>query len=100
MFLSSLCVCGGQLFWKLCAGGENLLELFIGFGLYGLGSCMMLAAYKFGKLSVLQPILSLNYVFAVLLGHLVFGEPFTVRKIVGIAIIGAGVMLLKKGDED
>jgi undecaprenyl phosphate-alpha-L-ara4N flippase subunit ArnE len=90
MIVSSCCVCIGQLFWKLSADG-NLLYLCMGFLLYGAGFLAMVTAYKYGSVSKLQPILSLNYVFAVLLGLCVLGESITLHKIAGIVIITVSV---------
>ena len=56
MLISSLCVCIGQLFWKLYASG-SILFLILGFAFYGVGALIMIYAYKFGNLSVLQPML-------------------------------------------
>jgi undecaprenyl phosphate-alpha-L-ara4N flippase subunit ArnE len=98
MILSSIYVCIGQLFWKLSVGGL-WLYVFIGFCLYGLGALLMIAAYKFGSLSVLQPILSLNYIFAVFLGYLVLGESLTMRKCIGILIITASVIVIGSSKE-
>ena len=60
MLCASLCVCTGQLFWKL-SDAHGLLFLLLGFGLYGLGALITLTAYRYGSLSVLQPVLSMNY---------------------------------------
>ena len=65
MCVSSVCACVGQLFWKLSAK-EGILLLLFGFLFYGAGAFIMLIAYRFGSLSVLQPVLSLNYVFSVI----------------------------------
>ena len=70
MVCASLCVCVGQLCWKL-SGQYGLLVMLLGFGLYGLGALITLTAYRYGSLSVLQPGLSLNYVLTVLLAALV-----------------------------
>jgi undecaprenyl phosphate-alpha-L-ara4N flippase subunit ArnE len=63
----------------------------LGFLLYGAGFTAMVSAYKYGSVSKLQPVLSLNYVFAVLLGFCVLGESVTLHKIAGILIIAASV---------
>ena len=60
MILSSVCSCIGQLCWKLFTLQTNTGWLFAGFFLYLIGALLMIVAYRFGKLSVLQPILSLN----------------------------------------
>jgi len=93
MIASSCCVCLGQLLWKLSING-NWFCLFSGFLLYGAGFVTMITAYKYGNVSKLQPILSINYVFAVLLGFLVFGESFTIQKFIGIVIITISVALI------
>ena len=57
MLVSSICVCVGQLLWKLSAT-QGLIFMLAGFAFYGAGALIMIIAYKFGKLSVLQPMLS------------------------------------------
>ena len=99
MLLSSLCVCSGQLLWKLSAS-SNLLLLLLGFALYAGGALIMLYAYRFGKLSVLQPILSANYVFTILLANLVLKEKIFLTDIVGVIIIILGVILIGGADND
>ena len=98
MLLSSLCVCVGQLLWKLSTNG-NMLYLLIGFFLYGIGALVMLIAYKFGSLSVLQPMLSANYVFTIFLASSVLKEVITLKKIIGILIIIIGVIMIGGGEE-
>lgn len=98
MILSSVTVCLGQLCWKLSVGGHWPL-LLLGFGLYGIGALVMMYAYRFGKLSVLQPILSLNYVLSSLLSVLVLGEAFGFQKGLGVAVIICGVMILSGGED-
>lgn len=99
MLLSSLCACLGQLFWKLSATDTSLLYLAIGFCLYGMGAAIMVVAYRFGSLSVLQPMLSMNYVLTILLAFWILGEGFTWVKLIGIALITVGVILIGGGDE-
>lgn len=92
MVISSICACFGQMFWKLSSDG--ILFLFIGFAFYGLGAILMLVAYRFGKLSVLQPILSMNYVLALIIGFLVFDEIITLLKVFGVITLIFGVVLI------
>lgn len=98
MLISSVCVCLGQLFWKL-AINDNLPMLILGFVFYGIGALIMIVAYRFGSLSVLQPMLSLNYVLSIILGYLVLNEVITLTKSIGIFIIIIGVVLIGGGDE-
>lgn len=97
MILSSVCVCVGQLFWKLSAE-KGILMLLMGFGLYGIGALVMLIAYRYGKLSVLQPVLSLNYALGVILGAMVLNEAVSGVKWLGVLVIMAGVILIAGGD--
>jgi uncharacterized membrane protein len=97
MVFSSLFVCFGQLLWKLSADG-NVQALLCGFLLYGLGALAMMAAYRFGSLSVLQPILSINYVLSCLIGCFGLGEHLTVVNVLGVAAVFIGVILIAGGD--
>lgn len=98
MICSSICACAGQLLWKLSADG-GFLFLIGGFALYGIGAVTMIVAYKFGKVSILQPILSLNYILSIVLGATVLKETITLAKCVGVLGIMLGVLLIAGGDE-
>lgn len=98
MLISSLCVCFGQLLWKLSSSG-GMVELLLGFALYSLGALIMIFAYRFGSLSVLQPMLSLNYVFSIILANAVLKEQTTPLKAIGVIIIILGVILIGGGDD-
>lgn len=99
MLISSLCVCIGQLLWKLSAD-MGIIVMLAGFIFYGIGALIMLLAYRFGKLSVLQPMLSLNYVLSIILAALVLKESITVLKCIGVIVIITGVVLIAGGDEE
>ena len=94
MLASALLTCLGQLCWKLAARQDSLPFLLAGFGLYGCGALMMMAALRFGELSVLHPMLSAGYALSILLGALVLGEGITANKLLGIAVITAGLVCL------
>lgn len=99
MIASSICACIGQLFWKLSAG-QGIWMLLLGFCFYGVGALTMLIAYKYGKLSILQPMLSLNYVLSLILGALVFKESITILKCMGVLLIFFGVIMIAGGDTE
>lgn len=99
MVCSSICVCLGQLFWKLSAD-HGLLALMAGFCLYGIGAIIMIIAYRYGKLSVLQPMLSMNYMFSIILAALVLHESVTVPKGLGVVLVSVGVVCIAGGDEE
>ncbi|MFX3617527.1 MAG: EamA/RhaT family transporter [Sporolactobacillus sp.] len=95
MFISSLCACVGQLFWKLFSiNGNDYIFLAIGFALYGFGAVIMIVAYRFGELSVLQPMLSMNYILTIVLSASVLDESLSFLKILGILTIMIGVILI------
>ena len=99
MIASSLCVCIGQLFWKLAAS-QSIIVLLLGFCFYGVGALVMIYAYRFGKLSVLQPMLSMNYALSIILGAATLNEKITALKLIGVAVITCGVILIAGGDDD
>lgn len=91
MVICSLCLCVGQLIWKYYSG---IIALIGGFLIYGIGALSMIAAYKFGKLSILQPINSISYIFSSSIGVYVFHENLSAQKIIGIISIMLGVIIL------
>lgn len=93
---SAILVCVGQLLWKISAT-QGILPLLVGFVCYGIGAILMIIAYRYGELSVLQPMLSMNYVLSVILGVLVLHETLTLTKAMGICIISLGVILIGGG---
>lgn len=99
MFVSSICACIGQLLWKLSAR-QGIILMLVGFCFYGVGALIMIVGYKFGKLSVLQPMLSLNYVLSIILAVIVLKEKITVLKCIGVLIIITGVIMIAGGDEE
>lgn len=98
MLISSICVCIGQLLWKLSIE-KGIWMLFLGFCFYGAGALVMVLAYRYGKLSVLQPILSLNYVLSFVLAAIVLKEEITAFKCLGVLLIIFGVTMVAGGDE-
>lgn len=99
MIISSICVCVGQLLWKLSAD-YGIVWMLAGFCFYGVGALVMILAYRYGKLSVLQPMLSLNYVLSIVLAAVVLKENITLLKCSGILIIIAGVIMIAGGDTE
>lgn len=97
MVVSSICACIGQLFWKLSTE-QGMWMMLLGFSFYGVGALVMLIAYRYGKVSVLQPVLSLNYVLSLILGALVLKETITILKCIGVLLIVFGVIMIVGGD--
>lgn len=99
MLASAICVCFGQLLWKLSVDG-NVLALSFGFVLYGAGALLMILGYRFGKLSVLQPVLSINYGLSILLGYFILNECIMLNKIIAIVLIMCGITFVATGDKE
>ncbi|AND83487.1 Membrane protein, predicted transporter of cations and cationic drugs [Clostridium tyrobutyricum DIVETGP] len=58
----------------------------------------MIVAFKHGSFSVLHPMLSLSYIFAIFLGIIVIKETVDFIKLLGILFIMSGVVLIGGGD--
>ena len=98
MVFSALLASFGQMFWKMFHT-EGLGVLILGFVLYAGGAVIMIIAYRYGKLSILQPMLCLSYVFAIFIAAFILNEEMTPIKIVGIIVVIFGVIMIAGGDE-
>ena len=99
MSVSALTVAVGQLLWKF-SGGTDLILLVLGFVSYGIGSLLMVIAFKFGRLSVVHPVLSLSYVFGIVLGYVFLGEVLSPVQFLAVTLIMSGVILIGGGDHE
>jgi undecaprenyl phosphate-alpha-L-ara4N flippase subunit ArnE len=72
--------------------------LAVGVILYLLSSVFYMMGVAQGQLTVLYPMVSLGYIFAILWARLFFKEPFTKAKIGGLAMIIFGVALINLGN--
>jgi len=66
----------------------------IGFACAALGAIIMMTAFRFGEVSVLQPIMAIAYVFSFILGFIFLGEATTLTKIIGILLIIGGCIIM------
>jgi undecaprenyl phosphate-alpha-L-ara4N flippase subunit ArnE len=98
ILFSSMFICTGQLFWKISVLG-NIWYLYGGFILYALGTILMFTAYRFGSMSTLQPMLSMNYVFSAIIAVKILNENISLLKLAGIIIITMSVVLLGGSDD-
>ena len=98
--LSSL----GQLAWKFGADGTGsyaILLYLIGFIAAGAGMFFMMAAFRYGEASILQPMMSLGFALSIVLGALFLDESITWYKLIGTGFIIAGSILLGiEGNEE
>lgn len=97
ILLSAVFTSVGQLLWKIADGQINL-PLLIGCFCYGAGAVTMMIAFRFGKLSVLHPMLSLGYVFALIMGTIFLDEHISAMHIVGTALIIVGAIMIGGGE--
>ena len=74
--------------------------LVAGYGLYAVSTVLLVLALRDGELSVMYPIISMTYVWVLLLSVLVFHESLNLFKILGISVIVFGVSFLGKKDKE
>jgi len=67
-----------------------------GLALYAAAAFLYLIALRKLPVSVAFPTVSLSYAIVAVLGHFLFGEPFGLRQIGGIALIMGGVVLINQ----
>lgn len=70
--------------------------LLSGLALYGISTVLLTLALRDAELSLLYPVISLTYVWVTILSVLVFHEALTPFKVLGVAVICAGVAMLGK----
>lgn len=73
------------------------LPLLAGYGLYGLNTLLMVFALRDGELSILYPIIALTYVWVTVLSVAFFHESLNTFKVVGVAVVVAGVAVIGRG---
>jgi len=76
----------------------NNYWLATGIVLYLLSSVFYMMGLSQGQLTVLYPMVSLGYIWAIVWARLFFKEPFTAAKIGGLAMIVFGVALINLGN--
>ena len=108
LLISAFSLALGQLLWKLADVGDvgaflsegiaGIWKLFLrilpGFVVYAIGAVVMTIGLGYGELSVLQPINSMSYVFALILSAIFIKEGISVITIVGIFVVMAGVIII------
>jgi len=104
MVFSTLFTAGGQIFLKLSSAEISLnwlsllnLNLFLGFVVYGIATFTMLYAFKLADLSLMYPLISLSFIWVLLIGYFLFNEPITLLKTTAIIFIMVGAVFMKKG---
>jgi multidrug transporter EmrE-like cation transporter len=74
-------------------------RLAVGIGAYMLSSIFFLKGVSNGELSVLYPMVSLGYICTLAWSRLFFQENITRLKLIGVAMILAGIVFLADGKQ-
>jgi drug/metabolite transporter (DMT)-like permease len=100
ILITSLMTSIGQLFWKLGQTGDNnWLYIIVGFGFYGIGTILMILAFRYGSFSVLHPLLAFGYIFGLIWAKVFLNEVISISQGLGIGVIIIAVILIGGGDE-
>ena len=70
----------------------------VGVMIYLISFAMYTAAVKTGELTILYPMVSLGYLWTLIWSRLIFKEPLTRNKFIGIGMILLGVVVLNLGN--
>ncbi|WP_353938921.1 EamA family transporter [uncultured Bacteroides sp.] len=87
-------------FLKKASANESLkntilsYNLYIGGGLYIICALLNIYVLKFLPYSVVLPLTSITYIWTLLLARICFKERISLRKVIGIAIIFIGSILI------
>lgn len=93
---------GGQILLKTGADAPDLVSQLLrpstiaGLALYGSAAFLYIIALRKIPVSVAFPSVSLSYAIVAVAGHFLFGEPFGIKQIGGIALIVGGVVLINQ----
>ncbi len=93
---------GGQMLLKAGADAPDFISQLMrpsticGLALYGSAAFLYIVGLRKIPVSVAFPSVSLSYALVAVLGHFLFGEPFGLKQIGGIALIMAGVLLINQ----
>jgi undecaprenyl phosphate-alpha-L-ara4N flippase subunit ArnE len=106
VLLSTFITSGGQILLKKGASGLSLdvaaqlgnVPLILGWGLYLVGAGMLVVALKYGDLSLLYPIYSLNFIWVSVLSPYFFeSDSMNPVKWLGVGVVVLGVTCVGLG---
>ena len=92
----------GQTFFKIGSKkiGVNLLSWFtnwqiiLGMCLYGLSAILFIVALKYGKLSILYPIIATSYIWVTVISKYILKEQINYFNWIGVLLIICGVFMI------
>ena len=100
--ISILAGIAGQMLLKAGADAPDYMSQLLrpstlaGLALYGSAAFFYMVALRKIPVSVAFPSVSLSYAIVAVSGHFLFGEPFGLKQIGGIALIVGGVALINQ----
>lgn len=83
--------------WQAAMGILTNPYLFFGYACYGIFAALLVVALRDGELSLLYPVIALNYAWVSILSVVIFHEQMNALKIAGVTVIIAGVAVLGRG---
>lgn len=86
----------GQLFFKLGTSPINIIKVGIGFGLYGISFIIYLIALRSLQLHIAYPIISLSYIFVMILSAIFLNEKITLLNMFGSLLLVFSVFLISR----
>ena len=69
-------------------------QIILGMSLYGLSAILFIVALKYGKLSILYPIIATSYIWVTLISHYILKEQINYFNVIGIFLIICGVFMI------
>ena len=84
----------GRQFVKTIIGTLAEPHIFFGIILFATSMVVWLMVISDAELSRAYPMVSISYVFVALLSHFILGEPMSLLRVSGIAVILLGVILI------
>jgi small multidrug resistance pump len=100
--ISILAGIAGQMLLKAGADAPTLVaqilrpSTLLGLAFYASAAFLYIFALRKIPMSVAFPSVSLSYAIVAVLGHFLFGEPFGLKQIGGLALIMGGVVLINQ----
>lgn len=98
MFFCTLVTASAQISWKLGVVKSSILNIIIGFILYGIGAIILIICLKFGELSVVYPIVATSFIWVNIFSPTFFStDSMNIMKWLGVLAIIIGVGFIGRG---
>ena len=99
VILCTLVTAIAQIMWKTGANSLPTItwQLITGFALYAIGAALLIYALTGATLTLLYPMIATSYIWVNILAWIIFNEPLTLSKWIGIVSIIAGLVFVGIG---